>query len=174
MTLFLRFTAGCTRVLLAFGAFGLVLMTLIVGWQVFGRYVLNQSPDWSEQAALVLMIWYVCFAAAAGVKQGFHIRVVALENIASRQVKHLMRRTNFLVVAVCGLIMFFWGGQLVSETWYHAVPTLPLTRGMVYLAVPVAGAVIFLFSLENLLLDLTNTDGDDVLPSENQSDPEPL
>ena len=49
-------------------AVGLVLMTLIIGWQVFGRYVLNSSPSWSEQASLALMIWYVSLAAAAGVR----------------------------------------------------------------------------------------------------------
>jgi TRAP-type C4-dicarboxylate transport system permease small subunit len=54
--------------LLAIGAAGLLLMTAIVGWQVFGRYVLNSSPSWSEQAALTLMIWYVSFGAAAGVR----------------------------------------------------------------------------------------------------------
>ena len=45
---------------------GLLLMTGIVAWQVFARYVLNASPAWAEQAALLLMIWYVFFAAAAG------------------------------------------------------------------------------------------------------------
>ena len=50
--------------LVRFGALGLVVMTAIVGWQVFGRFVLDSSPSWTEQAALVLMIWYVMFAAA--------------------------------------------------------------------------------------------------------------
>ena len=42
--------------LVRIAAAGLVLMTAIVGWQVFGRYVLNSSPSWSEQAALTLMM----------------------------------------------------------------------------------------------------------------------
>ena len=51
--------------LLKAAGLGLVLMTVIVGWQVFGRYVLNSSPSWSEQAALTLMIWYVFLFLAA-------------------------------------------------------------------------------------------------------------
>jgi len=55
-----RIGGAASRGLTLLSAIGLILMTLIVGWQVFGRYVLNQSPDWSEQAALALMIWYIC------------------------------------------------------------------------------------------------------------------
>ena len=65
--------------LVRFGALGLVVMTAIVGWQVFGRFVLDSSPSWTEQASLVLMIWYVMFAAAAGVYEGFHIRIALIE-----------------------------------------------------------------------------------------------
>ena len=52
--------------LVKLGALGLLATTAIIGWQVFGRYVLQSSPSWTEQASLVLMIWYVFLAAAAG------------------------------------------------------------------------------------------------------------
>ena len=57
---------------------GLLLMTAIIVVQVFSRYVLNDSPVWAEQAALLLMIWYVFIAAAAGVREGFHIRIAVI------------------------------------------------------------------------------------------------
>ena len=75
-----RITHASADILVKTAAIGLVAMTLIAGWQVFGRYVLNSSPSWSEQAALTLMIWYVSLAAAAGVREGFHIRIAAVEN----------------------------------------------------------------------------------------------
>ena len=42
-----------------FAGIGLLVMTAIISAQVFARYVLNDSPAWAEQAALLLMIWYV-------------------------------------------------------------------------------------------------------------------
>lgn len=134
-----------------FGAAGLVLMTAIVGWQVFGRYVLNSSPSWSEQASLTLMIWYVSFAAAAGVREGFHIRIVALENAASPKVRRLMRIASDLAVAACGVAMAVWGGELVVRTWSHVIPSLGLPRGLAYLGLPIAGALIALFAFERML-----------------------
>ena len=137
--------------LVRIAAFGLVLMTAIVGWQVFGRYVLNSSPSWSEQAALTLMIWYVFLAAAAGVREGFHIRIVALESAVSKSARRIMRMVADLIVAGCGLALAIWGTELVLRTWEHIIPSLGLPRGLAYLALPLSGALIVLFSLERLL-----------------------
>jgi hypothetical protein len=57
-----------SKLLVSIGAVGITVMTVVIGWQVFGRYVLNASPAWSEQLALVLMVWIVMFTAAAGSK----------------------------------------------------------------------------------------------------------
>lgn len=143
-----HFAADC---LVRIAAVGLVLMTAIVGWQVFGRYVLNSSPSWSEQAALTLMIWYVFLAAAAGVREGFHIRIIALENQLPPKGKRAMRIVADLIVAGCGMALAVWGGELVIRTWQHIIPSLGLPRGMAYLALPLSGVLITLFSLERVL-----------------------
>ncbi len=146
-----RVTHRAADLLIVLAASGLVLMTVIVGYQVFGRYVLNASPSWSEQAALTLMIWFVFFAAAAGVREGFHIRIVALEQALGPRGKMVMRLFSECVVGACGLAMMVWGGELVARTWSHVIPSLGLPRGLAYLGLPISGALIFLFSLERVL-----------------------
>ena len=66
-------------------------MTGIVVVQVFARYVLNDSPVWAEQAALLLMIWYVFIAAAAGVREGFHIRLAVIAESLLQGVQRWIR-----------------------------------------------------------------------------------
>lgn len=146
-----RLSYWSADILVKLAALGLIAMTAIVGWQVFGRYVLNSSPSWSEQAALALMIWYVSLAAAAGVREGFHIRIVAFENAMGPKVKRGMRVVNDLVVAACGLAMLIWGGELVLRTWSHTIPSLSLPRGLAYAGLPLAGLLIVVFSIERLL-----------------------
>ncbi|MDP3461133.1 MAG: TRAP transporter small permease [Hyphomonas sp.] len=146
-----RLTHLIADILVKVSAFGLVLMTAIVGWQVFGRYVLNSTPSWSEQAALTLMIWYVALAAAAGVRQGFHIRIVALENAVSPRIRKAMQVFSNTVVGACGIAMLVWGGELVLLTWSHVIPSLGISRGLAYLGLPIAGALMVLFALERTL-----------------------
>lgn len=149
-----KFTRLAADWLLRIGAAGLILMTVIVGWQVIGRFILNSSPSWSEQASLTLMIWYVAFAAAAGVREGFHIRIVAIENAVPQKTARMMRIASNVVVGLCGVAMLVWGGELVMRTWSHTIPSLGIPRGLAYLGLPIAGALIALFSLERVLAEI--------------------
>ncbi|MEQ9561672.1 MAG: TRAP transporter small permease [Woeseiaceae bacterium] len=145
-----RLSASISQFARWFAGAGLIIMTLIIAWQVFARYVLNASPAWAEQAALLLMIWYVMFAAAAGVREGFHIRIAVVEDALSGRLQRLLRITAHSVVALFGVAMAFWGSELVTATWAHVIPTLGLPRGVAYIPIPVTGALIFLFSVEHV------------------------
>ena len=156
-----RANAAASAALIHAGAAGLVLMTAIIGWQVFGRFVLGSSPSWAEQAALILMIWYVFFAAAAGVREGFHIRILALQSAVPALIARGMRMLAHLVVAGCGIALAIWGSELVARTWTHVIPTLALPRGAAYLPLPLSGILIALFAFELLLEDAAGVDSAD-------------
>lgn len=133
--------------LIRLGAAGLVVMTAVIGWQVFGRFVLQSSPSWSEQAALLLMIWYVLFAAAAGVREGFHIRIALLEDMSSTVMARRVRITIHCLVALFGAVLFIYGSQLVWLVRDHVIPSLGLSRGFAYIPLPVSGLLMTIFAL---------------------------
>lgn len=149
--LFAAAMRGASRVLFVLAGLGLATMTGVIGWQVFARYGLNASPSWSEQAALVLMIWFVCFAAAAGVREGFHIRIAVFAESTPGPWPRRLRCAALVIVALVGAAMTVWGGELVARTWSHVIPTLGLPRGVAYLALPISGALMSLFALERLI-----------------------
>ncbi len=139
-----------SRLLMLIGAAGIVAMTAIIGWQVFGRYVLNASPAWTEQAALVLMVWFVMFGAAAGVHEGFHIRIGVFVEALPRRIRTVCRAFALMVIVACGAALTVWGTELVIAVWSHVIPTLGIPRGIAYLPLPVSGALIVLFGIERL------------------------
>lgn len=157
-----RTNAVACNLLIHVGAAGLVLMTAIIGWLVFGRYVMGSSPAWAEQAALILMIWYVFFAAAAGVREGFHIRILALQSAVPAPAARAMRILAHLVVGACGIALAIWGTELVVRTWTHVIPTLALPRGFAYLPLPLSGALIALFVVELISEDVRGQDSADM------------
>lgn len=146
-----KLSLGASRLLIAVAAAGLIAMVLIIGWQVIGRYALGSSPSWSEQAAQVLMIWFAFLAAAAGVREGFHIRIVALEEAVSPRARRLLQIASGVIVAGCALALAVWGGELVMRTWSHVIPSLGWPRGLAYLAMPISGVLMFVFAVEQLL-----------------------
>jgi TRAP-type C4-dicarboxylate transport system permease small subunit len=144
-------SAGLSQAARWFAGAGLIVMTAIIAWQVFARYVLNASPAWGEQAALLLMIWYVMLAAAAGVREQFHIRIgVFVETLPARLQRPAIVFAHAVVCAF-GVALVFWGVELTLATWEHVIPTLALPRGVAYLPMPLAGLLIAGFSAEHIV-----------------------
>ena len=136
--------------LVRLGSVGLVLMAIIVGWQVFGRFVLQSSPSWTEQASLVLMIWYVMFVTAAGVYEEFHIRITLLEErLGDRAVA--VRRMVALVIFLLGIVLCIFGAQLCWAVRGNVVPSLGVSRAVAYVPLPVSGLLMTWFALPQLL-----------------------
>lgn len=147
-----------SRICLQGSAAGLVLMTVVIGIQVFGRYVLNSSPNWSEKFCLLLMIYYIMFAAAAGVHDRTHIGLTFLATVLPDRVKRVTDLFVALSLALFGCGMTFFGWQMVQSTWTHVIPTLGLSVGLSYLPFPLAGLLFILFSVEHILAFFTGTE----------------
>lgn len=143
-----------------FAGLGLLIMTAIIAMQVFARYVLNDSPAWAEQAALLLMIWYVFIAAAAGVREGFHIRIAIFADNLPSKVRHPVRVISHVVVVVFGISMAIFGVELAQETWQHVIPTLGISRGYAYVPIALSGVMITGFATEQLIAELRATEVD--------------
>lgn len=139
-----------SRLLVGFGSIGLLAMTAIIAWQVFGRFVLAASPSWTEQASLVLMIWYVMFAAAAGVHEGFHIRIALLEERLGERAGPVLRLVA-AIVAVLGLVLLVYGAQLCWLVRGNTIPSLGISRAVAYIPLPVSGLLMALFALPQIV-----------------------
>lgn len=129
---------------------GLVVMTGFVGYQVFGRYVLNNSPSWTEPAALLLMSWFILLGSAIGVREGNHLGFETALHYAPPPLRRAMLFTTEVLTIGFGLAMVWYGAILTVETWPANMAGLPIPQGMDYLPLPVGGALIVLFATEKL------------------------
>jgi len=145
-------THKLTRLALYISASGLFLMTLIIGWQVFARYVLNSSLAWSESAALLLMIYYVMLAAAVGVYEGFHLGLKILVDSVSPKVRRILEMFNNSLIIIFGIAMLINGSKLAQFTSDHIIPTLNISRSFAYWPFAAAGLLISIFAFERILI----------------------
>ena len=145
-----RFMGRTSSASLYLAAAGLVTMTAIIGWQVWGRYVLNDTPHWSERLSLLLMNWYILLAAAVGVREKFHLGLVLVRDRMGSRARWFAELTTHLCVGGFGVAMVVHGGEMAVSTWTHVIPTLGVPTGLSYLPFPVAGVLITVFSLEHI------------------------
>ena len=136
---------------MALAGIALVLMALIQAWQVFARYVLNDSPGWTEPLALLLMSFAVMFGASVAVRRESHFAFQSLQHAMPTPVQWLMKSVSRLIAAAGGAGLMILGGTLMIDDWPVVMAGAPLPAGLKFAGLCLGGALILLFALERLL-----------------------
>jgi TRAP-type C4-dicarboxylate transport system permease small subunit len=129
----------------------LVGMTLVEAWQVFARYVLNDSPVWTEPFALLLMSTAMMFGAASGVRSESHFGFFLALHVSPPRIRAALLALARLIVVVIGIVLAFWGTVLLADGWSIPMAGAPLPQGLYFLPIAVGGALIAVFALERLI-----------------------
>ncbi len=137
-------------------AVGLLVMTGCVLWQVIGRYILNDSPSWTEPFSLLLMSWFILLGAAVGVREGNHLGFEIGLHFAPPPIRKLMEVVTDLLIMAFGVAMAWYGWFLAMGTWDAKMAGINIPQGFDYLPLAGGGVLIALFSLEKLLAHLTS------------------
>ena len=136
---------------LGLSALGLIAMTGFTGWQVFGRYVLNDSPQWVERTALLLVLYFTFLAGAVGVREESHLGISFVSESMPPTLRKVVGIIVFLIVAAFGVVLAWNGIMLVRETWDVATPIIRIPEGATYFAIPLGGLLIVSFAVELML-----------------------
>jgi TRAP-type C4-dicarboxylate transport system permease small subunit len=131
----------------------ILIMSFIIPWGVFARYVLGSGSQWPEPIAILLMLVFTFIGAAASYRAGSHIAVTLLTDVLPA----FLRRSaglisNLLMVVIC-LFVIVYGARLCAGTWGQSVSELPwMPVGFSYLPLPVGGVLTLIFVIERLVL----------------------
>jgi TRAP-type C4-dicarboxylate transport system permease small subunit len=129
----------------------LVVITLIIPYGVFTRYVLNSASSWPEPMAVLLMIWFSFLSASLVYRENLHIGVAVIPMMLHGKAKTAIGWLIEACMMATNLFIFWWGIKLVSVTWYQTISDFPwYSVGASYLPVPIGGAITALFVIERL------------------------
>lgn len=129
----------------------LVVITLIIPYGVFMRYVVNAPASWPEPASVLLMIVFSFLGGAAVYRAKVHIAVRALLDAVGARTRRTLLALVDVAMAVTCFFMFWWGLQLVRTTWHQVIAEFPLLSvGLTYAPVPLGGFLTLLFIVERL------------------------
>ena len=120
-------------------------------WQVFARYVLNDSPGWTEPLTLLLLSTAMMFAAAAGVRSNAHFGFFIALHAAPPRVQRVLHAFAALIAAGIGAMLAVCGAQLAAGDWTVLMPGTSLPQGALYLPLALGGTLMALFAIERTL-----------------------
>ena len=131
---------------------------LITAWAVAGRYIpFITDPHWSEEIVLTLMVYMAVLSATLAIRRGAHIRMTAFDTYLPKNVLRVSEILADLAVMALGVVQVVYGIKFCNSPLsirgkYASIPTL--SKFWQYLPIPVAGAGMIIFELEQIFLHI--------------------
>ena len=145
-----RVLDSIAAVIIAIAAIALVGLVLVQSWQVFTRYVLNDSPSWTEPVTLLLLATAMGMGAAAGVHTNRHFGFYLLHDHLRPGARKLIDVLVALVIIGIGTTMAWWGAILLVDGLGIRAAGARLPQSINYLPLSAGGALMALFALNRL------------------------
>ena len=130
---------------------GLVVLTVIFGWLVFGRYVLNSTPTWVEQVSLLLVVLIAFLGASVGIHKNTHLGVSFFREMSPRPVRRTFEFISHVVLTIYGAVMLVYSYELMRFKWDTEIPLIHLPEGLRVVPIVLCGAFVCLYSVGHLI-----------------------
>ncbi len=134
------------RVLLEFSKLVLLVIVFVVSAQVFCRFF-SKSIMWSEEVALLLMVWTAFIAMAIGVEKGLHIAITIFYGMMPKKIQWILYKFILIAMIFFGFILVKYGISLINVSMGNRLPATQWPNGIKFIMMPVAGVFICYFAI---------------------------
>ena len=127
------------------------VITVLVSVQVFARYVLNNTPPWSEELCRYLFVWASFLGACVATGRAAHLGVDSLVARMPAGVREMLRHAVTALIAVFMGLLVWQGAALVPAMATQRSPSMGISLQYVFMAIPIAGAIMLALQLKALV-----------------------
>lgn len=131
---------------LLLASIALVVLVAVFGWLVFGRYVLNNTPTWVEQLALLLVVAITFLGSATLMHEDRHLGVTFVRDALPGKWRISVRLLGDVALTAFGTVMAIACSELVAFSWGNTLPMLGIPEGVKSIPAVICGSMIALFA----------------------------
>ena len=133
----------------------MILVTIVVVWQVFSRYVLNSPSSFTEELARFLLIWITLLGCAYAYRNNNHLGLDLIYAQARQPYRRIMYYCTHLCVGFFAVSVMIIGGYSLmnmTDKLGQSSPAMGIEISLVYSIVPISGILIVLYVLHAIFL----------------------
>lgn len=110
----------------------LTAQTIAILIMVFGRYLFNRVPQWTEQFALFCMIWFAMFSIALAVRDDSHVKMEVVDSWVSPSALRFFKLFGNICTTAFGLVLVIYGVPIAKMTWFTKLSAFRVPTGLQY------------------------------------------
>lgn len=145
-----------SKLLAAIATVLLSIMTFLVLYQVFTRYVLNSPAAFTEELVRYFLIWTGFIGAAYAFITREHMCLVIVRDSLNPAARRTLMTVIDVLILIFAIFVITIGGfklSMSAEKVYSALLGIP--RSLVYGMAPISGLFIIVAQLINIYEDVT-------------------
>ena len=145
------------KVLLGILALLFAVMVIALFFQIVMRFVFKNANTWSEELTRYSFVWLSMLGASVATRRSKNMDVDFLVKKMPRTLRIVNTIfTKSLIIAFL-LVITIYGVSLVGITFKQLSPGLRIPMAYMYGAVPAGGALMLMFTIENIIRDIKNS-----------------
>lgn len=141
LTLFVRGVIGIALIILFLVTFGVVV----------GRTFFSASMGWSQDVIRLCFTYVIYFGAAYCVREKGHLNVDFVLTLMPKKARRVIEFIINIILLAFFAFIFYYGMQFAATGASQTSPYLRLPMTYYYYGVPISGAMMFFYMLEQLI-----------------------
>ena len=138
--------------------FGMAMISIVIPYEVFGRYFLGSAPHWSGELTVFALVWVSMLGAAVGLPQGYLIGMTFFVDRLPQKGRRMMRVLGTLITLSILSVLVVYGVDQTIVNLGQTSAALQISMAIPYLSVPAGAFLMWLITLEQALGVITGLD----------------
>jgi TRAP-type C4-dicarboxylate transport system permease small subunit len=139
-----KYISRIVNFFIVFQGIGLVIL---IGLEVFFRYIINRALSWPEEVAIIFFVWFTLLGVVSGVRDDDHITFFYLKRHAPPLVGKIIVLSCMLMIEVYAFFMIYYGYSYAGLFAYETTPAAGINLLWQTVSLPICGFLIFFFIL---------------------------
>ncbi len=137
----------------------LMVMSVLISWQVFARYIMGNSLSFSEEVSRFSMVWLAMLGAAYAYRQGTLIAVDLLTMMSGPVVSRVLRLSVAVASCIFAYVLLTQGWAITERVASQTAPSTRVSMGWLYGAMPAGAALVLLNAVGLVAADFAGKEG---------------
>ncbi len=132
---------------------------LILIAEVFLRYVIGSSMEWTDEISRLLLVWMTFTGIGLVILERKEIFAQVFTQKLSPQAKKIWSRLIDLLVLVFNIFLIIFGVQMTHFSWDIKTESLELPFSYFYVSIPLGAILAVYYLIKRLRTDVTGRKG---------------
>ena len=123
------------------------LMFIIVGINVFSRFIFNRSIDWADELPRYLFIWFSFLAAVIAYAADEHIGIdLLIKKITNEKQKKIVLIFTHTLTLIFFMFLAVYGTMLCFSVNNYS-PILEIPMNYIFSVIPISAGLLFILNI---------------------------